>query len=168
MDGTLTLGHAKQIDILALNRATGRTLKIEVKSTEKAVRGGRRFGASYAWLMKQQHADALDPDLVYCFVALPPGAAPKFFLVPAAEVAAYVRWEYEHAQRLKTRRTGKVSPLRMLRIPAGDVPRSNMPPSWRDGRWRRWEGNWEILGPAAPDGWPWAVEAAGRHRRTTR
>src|SRR5262245_3719152 len=158
MDGTLTLGHAKQIDILALNRATGRTFKLEVKSTEKGVRGGRRFGASYAWLMKEEHGDVIATDLVYCFVAFRRGESTKFFLVPSADVAAYVRWEFEHAQRLKVRHTGKISTLRMFRIPARDVPRSNLPPSWRDGRWRRWEGNWQILGPVSREGRPWAVE----------
>ena len=145
LDGTLTLGHTKQIDILALNRANGRTFKLEVKTTEKGVRGSRAFGASYAWLMDQAHGAVVGGDLVYCFVVLKRGERPKFFLVPSADVASYIRWEYEHWKRHATRRTGKVSPMRMFRIPAEKVPGSNLPPSWRDGRWRRWEDNWGIF-----------------------
>lgn len=152
LDGTLTLGHAKEIDILALNRVTGQTFKLEVKTTSKGVRGSSAFGASYAWLMHQKHGGIAEGDLVYCFVALRPGERPEFFLVPSADVAEYVRWEFEHAKLHKIRPTGKISPMRMFRLPSAEVPRSNLPPSWRDGRWRRWRDNWEILGPIAPDG----------------
>jgi hypothetical protein len=31
LDASMTLGHTKEIDILVLNRATGRTFKVEVK-----------------------------------------------------------------------------------------------------------------------------------------
>lgn len=166
MDGTLTLGHAKQIDILALNRATGRTFKLEVKTTAKGSRGSRAFGRSYAWLMDQEHGDVVDRDLVYAFVVLRRDERPKFFLVPSADVAAYVRWEFEHWKRHATRRTGKVSPMRMFRIPAEKVPNSNLPRSWRDGRWRRWADNWRILGPdPRPDARPWAMKAAVRRHR---
>ena len=171
MDGTLTLGHTKQIDILALNRATGRTFKLEVKTTEKSIRGGRKFGASYAWIMDEEHGRVVAPDLIYCFVALRRDAAPKFFLVPSADVAAYVRWEYEHSRRWKRRhspdRPHKVSPMRMFRIPADGGAHSRVPPSWRDGRWRRWEDNWSILGPVSRAGRPWAMKAAVRGRRNS-
>ncbi len=51
LDASLTLGHTKEIDILVLNRATGRTFKVEVKTTERGVRGSGIFGLCYAWLM---------------------------------------------------------------------------------------------------------------------
>jgi len=140
LDGTLTLGHTKEIDILALNRATGRTFKLEVKTTAQGLRRFRDFGTSYAWLMHQKHESVTATDLVYCFVALKRGERSKFFLVPSADVAAYVRWEHEHwKQRPGPRRTAKMTPMRMFRIPAEEVPRANLPPSWHDGSWRRWE-----------------------------
>jgi len=162
LDGTLTLGHTKEIDILALNRATGRTFKLEVKTTARGVRGSRAFGASYAWLMDEAHGRIVAGDLVYVFVALSRDDRPKFFLVPSADVAEYIRWEFEFWKQHSTRRTGKVSPMRMFRIPAGDVPASSLPPSWEGGRWRRWEQNWKILGPVPAAGRPWAMESTER------
>ena len=114
LDGALTLGHTKEIDILALNQRTNRFFRLEVKATEKGVRGSRAFGRSYAWLMKQKHGKITDRRLVYCFVALNRGGRPQFFLVPSKDVAAYIRWEFKHAKRFKTRHTGKVSSLRVF------------------------------------------------------
>lgn len=63
-------------------------------------------------------------------------------------------------ERHAPRRIGRLSPSRMFRVPVETVPRSKLPPSWRDGRWRTWEENWEILGPGPIAGRPWAIEAA--------
>ncbi len=158
LDGTLTLGHTKQIDVLVLNRRTGRTFKVEVKTTEKnGIEHSQIFGSHYSWLMHERHGDITDMDLVYCFVLLegaPEGPKkPRFFLVPAREVAKYIRWNHAYWRRYSTRRTGKVSALREFRIPVGDV-RGAIPPSWLDGRWKRYEGNWAIFGPTLLTGDP--------------
>lgn len=152
--GTLTLGNAKAIDILALNPVTRRTFKVETKTTGKSIRNERAFGRNYGWMMSEVHGRLTDPDLVYCFVHLGDTVGgerrSRFFLVPSADVAAYVRWEYAHVERHRERygrrRLGKQREGRMFRIPAGEPRNPIVPPTWRDGRWRRYEGSWQIFG----------------------
>jgi hypothetical protein len=155
LDGTLTLGHSKEVDILVLNRRTGRTFKAEVKTTEGRVRGSKLFGPHYSWLMSEKHSRIKDDDLVYCFVLLSPGAgglvAHRIFLVSAIEVATYVAWNhtYWEDQPRGNRRPSRPSTLRQFRLPVGEG-KAVVPPSWRDGRWRQWEDNWAIF-EVAPD-----------------
>ncbi len=121
LDGTLTLGHTKEIDILVLNRQTGRTIKVEVKTSEKGLERSRVFGEHYAWLMHERHGRITDKNRVYCFVRLDrKQARRRFFLVPAADVAEYVRWSFGYYLRHPTgRRRGKPSSLREFQIPVG-------------------------------------------------
>src|SRR6266853_1959300 len=146
LDGTLTLGHTKEIDILVLNRTTGRMFRLEVKTTHKFVQHSRIFGSSYAWLMDERHADLAAEDLIYCFTLV--GEKPercRFFLVPSSDVAAYVQWEHPFWKEQSTRRTGKVTRMRMFRVPAGEPNERELPPAWSDGRWRRFEDHWDIF-----------------------
>jgi len=133
LDGTLTLGSSKEIDILVLNRRTGRTFTVEVKTTEGGSRGSKLFRRHYSWLMNAKHGWISNKNLVYCFVLLDPGpersTRRRIFLVPAVEVARYIRWNqkyWEREQRVKGRQ-GKVSSLRQFRVPAEEsavaVPR---------------------------------------------
>lgn len=69
---------AKGIDILAADPRTLRPLAIQVKTTE---RKGR------TWLLNQKVESYTTPGLFYCFVAMPRGSTPEFFVVPAAVVA---------------------------------------------------------------------------------
>jgi len=151
LDGTLTLGHTKGIDILVHNPRTRRTFKVEVKTTTKGVGRETPFGESYAWLVSKAAGDRTDRDLVYAFVRLETGETMRdvrrFFLVPAADVATYVRWEYRLHARLVKKRRNPESTMRKFRIPV-ETNAGMMPRSWSDGRWRRWENNWEIFGPA--------------------
>jgi hypothetical protein len=150
LDGTLTLGHSKEVDILVLNRRNRHTFKVEVKTTEGRVRGSQLFGAHYSWLMSEKHGRIEDKDLVYCFVLLNQSASVtalrRMFLVPAVEVARYVRWNHQYweDQARPHRGASKSSPLRQFRLPAGEG-KAVVPPSWRDGRWRKWESNWTIF-----------------------
>jgi len=153
LDGTLTFGSSKEVDILVLNRRTGRTFKVEVKTTEGRSRGSKLFGRHYSWLMNEKHGRITDEDLVYCFVLLDPHSKGpterRILLVPAVEVARYIRWNqryWEREQRAKRRR-GKVSQLRQFRFPAEEV-KAVVPRSWRPRQlWRTWEDNWKTFGP---------------------
>jgi hypothetical protein len=69
---------AKGIDILAADPQTLRPLAIQVKTTE---RKGR------TWLLNQKVEVHTTPGLFYCFVSMPPGSPPEFFVAPAAVVA---------------------------------------------------------------------------------
>ena len=147
LDGTLTFGHAKEIDILVLNRRTSGMFKLEVKTTHKAVQRSNIFGLSYAWLMDERHANLSAENLVYCFVLVSEKAErPRFFLVRSMDVAVYVGWEHEYWKEQSTRRTGQPTRVRTFRIPAGEPARQQIPPDWSDGRWRRFEDHWAIFG----------------------
>jgi hypothetical protein len=153
LDGTLTLGHTKEIDVLVLNRQTKKTFRVEVKTTGKGIERGRLFGENYAWLMHRRHQELRDDDLVYVFVYLetsptrrPP---PRFFVVPAADVATYIRWNHAYWLQQTPGHRDPDSALRVFRIPAGHDDAKRLPASWRDGRWRQWEKNWAVFGPTA-------------------
>lgn len=127
-------------------RQTGRTFKLEVKTTRTGLRGGKIFGPCYGWVMDERHGHVHDKDLIYCFVRLPEqNDGPGFFLVPSKDVAAYVHWEHQHFLRRSKRKEHKPSTLRMFRIPT-DAAACAMPRSWRDGRWQGWKANWKIFG----------------------
>ncbi len=150
IDGTLTLGHTKGIDVLVHNPDTGRTFKVEVKTTGKDTEREKPFGKNYAWLTSRMAGDRHDADLVYAFVHLGGGIAKprvrRFFIVPATEVATYVRWSHRRHVRVVKHRRNPESAMRKFRIPVGE-PTGALPQSWRDGRWRQWENNWAIFGP---------------------
>lgn len=149
LDGTHTLARTKGIDILVLNRRTGRMFKVEVKSTRRGAQHSKIFGRNYCWLMDERHGHARAQDFLFCFVLLGRGTSPRFFLIPSREVAAYIRWEHPYFRRHSTRQTGKVTRMRVFRIPEEKQPDLKRTlPRWRDGRWARWENNWAIFGRA--------------------
>ncbi len=153
-DGTLTLGHTKEVDILVLNRRQRRTFKVEVKTTGRGVRRAKIFGQNYAWLMHERAAKLRDRDLIYVFVYLDrqkdSSRRPRYFVVPAGDVTAYIGWSHRHYLRHhRGLRRNPHSTIREFHIPAGGSQRRHLPSSWRDGRWRHWENNWAIFEPAS-------------------
>ena len=139
--------------MLVLNRHTKKTFRVEVKTTGKGIERGRLFGENYAWLMHTRHQDLREEDLVYVFVYLEPSAAgrpsPRFFVVPAGDVATYIRWNHEYWLEQTPRHRNPDSAMRVFRIPVGKPEATALPPSWRDGRWAGWENNWTTFGPTA-------------------
>lgn len=97
--GALTLGHTKGVDILVANPETGSVHKIEVKTTRLQPRKAPLFGAGrlFAWPLSAKHEVSLPGNCYFCFVHLSgPEVMPRFFVVPAAKVAEYVRWEHQY------------------------------------------------------------------------
>ena len=118
--GALTLGHTKGVDILVTNPRSGTVRKVEVKTTRSALARHRVFGASlfYSWRLSVKNESVSAQDLVYCFVMLGQrGQLPKFFLVPAPEVAHYVKWEHQHWLKATA---GRENDMRMFRIEEHD------------------------------------------------
>ena len=118
--GALTLGHTKGVDILVTNPKSGVVRKVEVKTTRRGLANHRLFGPSrfFSWTLGVRNESASSPDLVYCFVVLGrPGELPKFFLVPAPEVAKYLKWEHKHWLEA---RHGKDNDIRTFRIEEHD------------------------------------------------
>jgi len=94
----MTLGNTKGIDILVANPDTGRMRKIEVKTTTKS---------ALTWVMQEKHERLNDPDLFFCFVAITKDNGFRFFVVPSADVASYLRrahkqWADEKPSRKRT------------------------------------------------------------------
>ena len=102
-DANLTLGHTKHVDILVSDPRSGGMYKLEVKTSGyRNARGdadkrSRLFGHCYEWMMSQKHEDITDPSLFYCFVNITgeAGTSFRFFIVPSAVVAEYVREQHQ-------------------------------------------------------------------------
>ena len=96
---TLTLGHAKGVDILVSDSRFKSLYRLEVKTTQKGTHYERLFGKSkfYGWPMSLKHESMRDDNLYYCFVCLGNiDEMPKFFIVPSKKVAKYVRWQHRY------------------------------------------------------------------------
>lgn len=93
IDASLTLGNTKGVDILASNPHTGVMFKLEVKTSyDKKPVVSKLFGRTLSWVMGDKHELIEDPRLFYCFTNIEKSAnAFRFFIVPSATVARYVR-----------------------------------------------------------------------------
>lgn len=119
--GALTLGHTKGVDIVVTNPRTGSMRRVEVKTRRNNLGSETLFGPRpfYSWQMSAKHERIKDRELVYCLVALDdPASRPRFFLVPAEEVAKYVRWE--HRKWLRAHPRAKTNDIRRMRIDVSD------------------------------------------------
>jgi len=129
--GALTLGHAKGVDILVTNPATGSVHKLEVKTTRAkpgrvALFGEGRF---FSWSMSVKHETPPPGSCYYCFVHLEgPGSFPRFFIVPGKAVAKYVRWQHRHWLKTRPNPVASDNPMRQFRIHESD-------PDKYEGRW---------------------------------
>jgi hypothetical protein len=131
--GALTLSTTKAVDILVTEPELKSVCKLEVKTTIKPPRHARLFGDDlfFIWAMGEKHEQRVDDRLFYCFVAMSdPTVLPRFFIVPSAEVARYVR--RQHQQWLGTRkRPVEPTTMRSFRIEVSDP--------------KGYENNWDCL-----------------------
>lgn len=119
---TLTLGHAKGIDILVSDSRFKKLYRVEVKTTQQGPHYERRFGKNkfYGWPMSLKHESIRDDNLLYCFVCLGDiNEMPKFFIVPSKDVATYVRWQHRFWLKSRGMKTD-VTTMRRFRIPIHD------------------------------------------------
>jgi hypothetical protein len=134
VQGALTLGANKAVDILAHQPSTGRLFRLEVKTTSSPPKAEKVFGTGkcHVWMMSQKHEGLVSPDLVYCFVCLiGVGSAPKVFVVPSAVVAAYVREQHAKYNAARGFVGVDTNSMRMFRVHETDP----------DG----YSGNWGLL-----------------------
>ena len=123
-EASLTLGNTKSVDILVYDPNTEMSRQIEVKTNFERRNGpsNSRFFGNFitSWQMDRKHESILNPNLFYCFVhinttrAEPSKHSSRFFVVPSAVVAAYVR--DQHAFWLRDDPTHKDSTRRIFRI----------------------------------------------------
>jgi len=119
-DANMTLGRTKSIDILVSNPSTDQMYQLEVKANlnrrKQPFSVSKLFGRIVSnWRMHEKHEFISRPKLWYCFVTfgLESNVA-RFFIVPSAVVAGYVR--AEHRLFLDTTPKGKDVATRNFRI----------------------------------------------------
>jgi hypothetical protein len=123
-DASMTLGNTKHIDILVFDPLTKQASQVEAKANyEKRSRptDSKLFGKfETSWQMDQKHEGIKDANLFYCFVHINTDRADplkhvfRFFIVPSAIVATYVR--QEHQTWLRDHSAHRTSPRRVFRI----------------------------------------------------
>jgi hypothetical protein len=119
-DANMTLGRTKGVDILVSNPTTNQLYQLEVKSklnNRKRPCVSKLFGRFLTdWIMNEKHESISNPTLWYCFVAIDSSDVKKlrFFIMPSAVVAKYVR--EEHRLWLDAAPRGKQTGIRLLRI----------------------------------------------------
>lgn len=123
-DAGMTLGHTKNIDILVLDPHKGERYQVEVKTnleTRTRDSDSKLFGKFVTdWQMSTKHEGIVDPNLFYCFVHINASRtdlsnyAFRFFIVPSAVVAKYLR--EEHRLWLKDNPAHRTSDRRLFRI----------------------------------------------------
>ncbi len=115
-DANMTLGNTKGVDILVSDPATGRMLKLEVKTHCRSIRDigiySEIFGRYLSsWIMGEKHEKydkKKNANLFYCFTNIIENKKQfRFFIIPAKVVAKYIRWEIAHYRKMQ-KKAGKV------------------------------------------------------------
>src|SRR5262245_15547377 len=100
-DANMTLGQTKAVDILVSQPETLRMYKLEVKTNHQNTRNEPAVSkvngkCLSTWIMSKKHEKIVDPDLFYCFVNIgKPTNLFRFYVVPSAVVARYVKEQHE-------------------------------------------------------------------------
>ena len=121
----MTLGNTKGIDILVADPEGRRMLKIEVKTNHRSSRSesskSKDFGNFVSgWIMSAKHEQMDDPGLFFCFVNISRDSKGfKFYIVPSAVVAGYVRREHQHWLAGAAKGKRKDTTMRVFRLGRG-------------------------------------------------
>lgn len=118
-DANMTLGRTKNVDILVSNPTTNQLYQLEVKTnldSRKRPPVSNIFGRYLTdWIMNQKHESISRPNLWYCFVTIGlESKVARYFIVPSAIVAQYVKAEHQLWRELKP--NNQDNPMRLFRI----------------------------------------------------
>lgn len=148
-DASMTLGNTKNIDILVFDPITKKAYQVEVKTNHERRNGptdSKFFGKFVtSWQMHEKHEHIKDPDLFYCFVHIntsrtdPPKHSFRFFIVPSAVVAEYVR--EQHQAWLRDNSAHRTSPRRVFRIGLANDRHIEVPAPLASD----YEDNWNLI-----------------------
>ena len=130
--GALTLSNTKAVDILVSQTGLRSLCRLEVKTTQKPPGRERLFGPKpfFRWPMSVKHQSIRAANLFYCFVWIEsPERRPRFFIVPSAHVAKYVRDQHRKYEKARGRKVRTL--MRMFRIAEHDP--------------ERFEDDWNVL-----------------------
>ena len=136
----MTLGRTKNVDILVSDPRTNKFYQLEVKTkldSRKRPPVSGLFGRfEIDWIMNEKHETILRRELWYCFVSI--GLETKtfrYFIVPSALVAAYVR--AEHRLWLDEKPGRKDTEMRIFRV-GFEEEKYRVPPPIA----KKYEDNW--------------------------
>src|SRR3989344_1918931 len=123
----MTLGNTKGVDILVSDPATGRMLKLEVKTHCRSIRDigikSKIFGRYLSsWIMKENNGKynkKKDANLFYCFANITEKTKPRFFIIPARVVAGYIKDEFNLYQQKKKKEGKKAKDVGMRNFRMG-------------------------------------------------
>lgn len=126
IDANLTLGNTKSVDILVSNPKTNKMYQLEVKTNNYCNEMGKYsksdlFGKYVSdWIMSEKHEVIHRPELFYCFVGINKKTNIfRYFIVPSAVVAKYVKDEHKYWVKIKKKEKAKVkldTNMRLFRI----------------------------------------------------
>lgn len=99
-DANMTLGRTKNVDILVSDPRTNRFYQLEVKTELEARKlppQSGQFGRFlFDWIMHKKHEKIARKELWYCFVSIGlESKTARYFVVPSAVVANYVKAEHQ-------------------------------------------------------------------------
>lgn len=143
-DANLTLGNTKGVDILVSDPTTGLMSKVEVKTAPERITIEKLFGEGsfLFWVMTEKQESSLDSRLFYCFVSINEDSEFRYFLVPGAIVAKYLKDQHEfYMKNRKARAESSTSSMRKFRISLDDKSSFEM---WTPSA-KEYENNWSIL-----------------------
>jgi len=141
-DANMTLGRTKNVDILVSDPATNQLYQLEVKTNLDARKRppvSKIFGRYLTdWIMDQKHEAISRPNLWYCFVQIGlESKVARYFIVPSAVVADYVRAEHQLWRKLTPH--NKDTPMRLFRIGFAGEPYTISTPTVE-----QYEDNWRF------------------------
>ena len=122
-DANMTLGNTKGVDILVSDPKSGNMFRIEVKTSyANRPTQDKLFGYVISWIMSEKHESIHDPKLFYCFVNIEKQTNIfRFFIVPSAVVASYVKEEHQWWQlHRKDQEQKAITTIRQFRIGLDD------------------------------------------------
>lgn len=142
-DANMTLGHTKGVDILVSDPKSDKMFKVEVKTSfAKKPSRSKLFGYTLGWIMSEKNESITDTNLYYCFVNIEKETnAFRFFIVPSALVADYVRVEHKFWLDQDSKLSGdrKDTLMRLFRVGLDDKDYQISTPLAKD-----YENKWEF------------------------
>jgi hypothetical protein len=117
---SLTLRNTRGIDVLASNADATKSVGIQVKTAQVALKKDQRYGGAH-WMLNVKAETDRGSHLFYVFVVLPEQGEPSYHVVPSADVAQSV---YD-SHRLWEKTPGRkgphslTNPMRIFTDPKG-------------------------------------------------
>lgn len=118
---SLTLRNTRGIDVLASNADATKSVGIQVKTAQVALREDRRYSNAH-WMLNVKAETAVGKNHFYVFVVLPDQGEPSYYVVPSANVAEFVSADHKQWKDTpgrKGQQRSLTNPMRIFKDPDG-------------------------------------------------